>query len=147
MLSSRPVAVLFVLLMWPLLGAGSCSAPKITILYKGISEGGNNAQRFLPFAPEILAATPVVGGTRLAEILIHQGADEILDTVGTFLPQLRPIELWVGLSLFQLDYDPQDGHNFLRHLYREPLLPFVRWSRTSRGADGRILPIRPRLDP
>ena len=31
MLSSRPVSVLFVLLMWPLLGAGSCSAPKITI--------------------------------------------------------------------------------------------------------------------
>ncbi|MDH3684949.1 MAG: hypothetical protein OEP95_01915 [Myxococcales bacterium] len=95
------------------------------ILYKGISEGGNNAQRFLPFAPEFLAATPVVGGTRLAEILIHQGAEQLLETVGTFLPQVRPMELWVGLSLFQLDYDPQDGHNFLRHLYREPLLPFV----------------------
>ena len=95
------------------------------IFYKGISEGGNNAQRFLPFAPELLAATPVVGGTRLAEILIHQGSQILLDTVGLLLPQLRPADLWVGMSLFQLDYDPQDGHNYLRHLYREPLLPFA----------------------
>jgi hypothetical protein len=107
---------------------GSDGNPEIdpsVILYKGISEGGNNAQRFLPFAPELLAAAPVVGGTRLAEIIIHQSADEILATIGGFLPQLRPFELWVGLSLFQLDYDRQDGQNYLRHLYQEPLLPFV----------------------
>ena len=45
------------------------------ILYHGISEGGNNAQRFLPFAPEIIAATPTVGGARLGETLIHQSSD------------------------------------------------------------------------
>lgn len=95
------------------------------ILYHGISEGGNNAQRFLPFAPEILAATPTVGGARLAETMIHQSSDSILAQIGGFMPELRPVELWAGLSLFQLGFDPQDGHTYLRHLYREPLLPFA----------------------
>jgi hypothetical protein len=96
-----------------------------TILYKGISEGANNAQRFLPFAPEILAAEATVGGARLGETLIHQSADEILSQITTFLSQLKPTELWVGLSLFQAAFDPQDGHTYLRHLYQEPLLPFA----------------------
>jgi hypothetical protein len=96
-----------------------------TILYKGISEGANNAQRFLPFAPEILAAEPTVGGARLGETLIHQSAAEILAQLGAFLPELTPVELWVGLSLFQAGYDPQDGHSYLPYLYREPLLPFA----------------------
>ena len=96
-----------------------------TILYKGISEGANNAQRFLPFAPEILAAEATVGGARLGETLIHQSADQILQQIVLFLPQLKPVELWVGLSLFQAGFDPQDGHTYLRHLYREPLLPFA----------------------
>jgi len=99
-----------------------------TILYKGISEGANNAQRFLPFAPEILAADATVGGTRYAEAIIHQDTDgifDLLDQITSYLPNLRPVELWVGLSLFQADFDPQDGHTYLRHLYREPLLPFA----------------------
>lgn len=95
------------------------------ILYHGISEGGNNAQRFLPFAPEIIAATPTVGGARLGETLIHQSSDSILAQIGGLMPELRPIELWSGLVLFQLGFDPQDGHTFLKYLYREPLLPFV----------------------
>jgi len=95
------------------------------ILYKGISEGANNAQRFLPFAPEILAAEATVGGARLGETLIHQSADQILVQIRTFLNQLKPVELWVGLSLFQAAFDPQDGHTYLRYLYREPLLPFA----------------------
>ncbi|MCX5737979.1 MAG: hypothetical protein NTZ61_05675, partial [Proteobacteria bacterium] len=95
------------------------------ILYHGISEGGNNAQRFLPFAPEIIAATPTVGGARLGETLIHQSSDSILAQIGGFMPELRPADLWAGLTLFQLGFDPQDGHTFLKYLYREPLLPFV----------------------
>jgi hypothetical protein len=95
------------------------------ILYHGISEGGNNAQRFLPFAPELIAATPTVGGARLGETIIHQSGSSILAQIGGFLPQLRPRDLWVGLSLFQLGFDAQDGHSYLKHLYREPLLPFV----------------------
>jgi hypothetical protein len=107
---------------------GSDGVPEIdpsVILYKGISEGANNAQRFLPFAPEILAAEATVGGARLGETLIHQSAGEILAQIGGLLPQLKPNELWVGLSLFQAGFDPQDGHTFLRHLYGDPLLPFV----------------------
>jgi hypothetical protein len=96
-----------------------------TILYKGISEGANNAERFLPFAPELLAAEATVGGARLAETLIHQSASELLFQLRQFLPELRPVEMWVGLSLFQAGLDPQDGHTFLRHLYRQPLLPFA----------------------
>jgi hypothetical protein len=95
------------------------------ILFHGISEGGNHAQRFLPFAPEIIAATPTVGSARLAESLIHQSSDAILAQFRPTLPKLRPVDLWVGLTLLQLGFDPQDGHTFLRHLYREPLLPFV----------------------
>ena len=95
------------------------------ILYHGISEGGNNAQRFLPFAPELIAATPTVGGARLGETLIHQSSDAILAQVGALMPELRPIDLWSGLVLFQLGFDPQDGHTFLKYLYREPLLPFA----------------------
>ncbi len=95
------------------------------ILYHGISEGGNNAQRFLPFAPEIIAATPTVGGARLGETLIHQSSDSILAQIGGFMPELRPVDLWAGLTLFQLGFDPQDGHTFLKYLYREPLLPFA----------------------
>ena len=95
------------------------------ILYHGISEGGNNAERFLPFAPEIIAATPTVGGARLGETMIHQLSDSILAQVATTMPELRPVDLWAGLSLFQLGFDPQDGHTYLRHLYRQPLLPFA----------------------
>jgi hypothetical protein len=95
------------------------------ILYHGISEGGNNAQRFLPFAPEIIAATPTVGGARLAETLIHQSSDSILQQITAFMPELRPVDLWAGLSLFQLGFDRQDGHTYLRHLYQQPLLPFT----------------------
>jgi hypothetical protein len=95
------------------------------ILYTGISEGGNHAQRFLPFAPELSAAVATVGGGRLGDTLIHQNADGILDQLSAFLPLIRPVELWVGLSLFQAAFDPQDGHTFLRHMHREPLLPFA----------------------
>jgi hypothetical protein len=110
----------------PVLGPdGQPEIDPSVILYKGISEGANNAQRFLPFAPEILAAEATVGGARLGETLIHQSADEILGQIGSFLPRITPIELWVGLSLFQAAFDPQDGHTYLRHLYQSPLLPFV----------------------
>ncbi len=119
-----------------LLRAGPDGSPEIgpdgnpeidpsVLLYKGISEGGNNAQRFLPFAPELLAAAPTVGGARLGETLIHQSAAELLAQLRVFLPDLRPVETWIGLSLFQAGYDRQDGHSYLRHLYADPLLPFA----------------------
>jgi hypothetical protein len=95
------------------------------ILYKGVSEGSNNASRFLPFAPEVRAATATVGASRLGEIFLLDFADDLLAQLGAQLPELRPVELWVGVSLFQLGFDPQDGHSYLRHLYRQPLTPFA----------------------
>jgi hypothetical protein len=91
------------------------------LLYHGISEGGNNALSFLPFAPELIAATPTVGGGRLGETLIHQSAEEFLVTIPALLPGVRPVEIWVGLALFQHGYDPQEGHAVAKHLYRQPL--------------------------
>ena len=101
------------------------------ILYRGNSEGSNHAQRFLPFAPEILAAAATVGASRLGEIMLLDSADNMLAQIGGLMPELRPVELWVGVSLFQLGYDPQDGHSFLRHLYRQPLTPFAGSSDTT----------------
>lgn len=91
------------------------------ILYHGVSEGGNNALRFLPYAPEILAATPTVGGGRLTEVLLHQYASLLRDLEG-FIPGARAVETLTGLSLFQHAYDDQDPHSFARFLYRKPLV-------------------------
>lgn len=90
------------------------------LLYHGISEGGNNALRFLPFAPEIVAATPTVGGGRLIETLLHQYGT-LLTTLEDFIGQVRPVQTLVGLSLFQHGYDAQDPHSFARFLYASPV--------------------------
>lgn len=90
------------------------------LLYHGISEGGNNALRFLPFAPEILAATPTVGGGRLVEILLHQNPTLLQELEG-FVAGARSVQTLTGLSLFQHAYDDQDPHSFARFLYRAPL--------------------------
>jgi hypothetical protein len=107
---------------------GSDGNPEIDpsqIFYKGVSEGSNNAERFLPFAPEVLAATATVGAARLGEIFLLDFADSLKYQLGALLPQLRPVELWIGLSFFQIGFDPQDGHTFLPYLYPQPLLPFA----------------------
>lgn len=93
-------------------------APRV---YLGISEGGNNGQGFLPYAPEIRAGAVVVGGARLGEVLIHQGADLFLNTLGAIYRSLTPADIWVGLSLFQTIFDNQDAHNHVRFLYRDRL--------------------------
>ena len=36
-------------------------------------------------------------------------------------PNLRPSDVWAGLSLFQLAFDPQDSHNHAAFLYRDPV--------------------------
>jgi hypothetical protein len=90
------------------------------LLYHGISEGGNNALRFLPFAPELIAATPTVGGGRLVEILLHQDPT-LLSTIEGFVGDVRPVQILVGLSLFQHGYDAQDPHSFARFVNRAPL--------------------------
>lgn len=102
------------------------SAPQTPLLdptrlfYHGISEGGNNSLRFLPYAQELIAATPTVGGGRLAETLLHQYPTLLGDLEG-FIGAVRPVQLLVGLSLFQHAFDDQDPHSYARFVYRSPV--------------------------
>jgi hypothetical protein len=89
------------------------------ILYHGISEGGNNGQAFVPYAPEVRAAALMVGGARLMEVLIHQQAQVFLTTLPALFPRMRPDDIWTAASLFQSDFDRQDKHNHGRFAYRE----------------------------
>jgi hypothetical protein len=92
------------------------------IVYRGVSFGAHHSLGFLPFAPEVRAAASLVGAGRFYENTIHQ-IDHygILGQVQAFLPQLRPIQLLVGLAAMQNDEDRQDPHYLARHLYRERL--------------------------
>lgn len=91
------------------------------LTYHGISEGANNGQGLVAYAPEIRAAALVVGGARLVETLIHQQAEAFLVQLPLFVPNVTPTDLWVGFSLFQADYDVQDNHNHAPFLYRQKL--------------------------
>jgi hypothetical protein len=93
----------------------------LPLTYVGISEGANNAQAFLPFAPEIRAAAVVVGGARLGEVLIHQAAGLFISGLGALFPSLTPADIWVGVSLYQAIHDAQDPHNKAEFLYRNPI--------------------------
>ena len=90
------------------------------LFYHGISEGGNNSLRFLPYAQELIAATPTVGGGRLTETLLHQYPTLLSDLEG-FVGAVRPVQLLVGLSLFQHAFDDQDPHSYARFVYRSPV--------------------------
>lgn len=94
------------------------SAP---LTYVGISQGANYAPGLLPYAPEIKAATLVVGGARLMETLIHQRPDDFVQILGQVFPNMTPADIWMALALFQHNFDRQDQHNHARFLYREPL--------------------------
>lgn len=89
--------------------------------YHGISEGANNGQGLLAYAPEIRAAALVVGGARLVETLIHQQATTFLEQLPAFFPSVDPVDIWTGLALFQAIFDVQDNHNHLPFVYRRPL--------------------------
>jgi hypothetical protein len=97
--------------------------------YLGLSEGANKGQAFVPYAPEVHAAVLLVGGMRLSEVLFYQDivnpsgvGTELLDTLnGLIAPNLRPLDLWVGLGVFQLAFDPQDPHNHAAFMYRNPI--------------------------
>jgi hypothetical protein len=89
------------------------------ILYHGISEGGNNGQAFVPYAPEVTAAALMVGGARLMEVLVHQQAAVFLTALPNLFPQMRPADIWTAASLFQSDFDRQDKHNHGRFAFRE----------------------------
>src|SRR6185295_15529772 len=91
------------------------------LTYHGISEGANNGQGLLAYTPEIRAAALVVGGSRLTETLIHQQADQLLLQLPLVFPNLTPVDIWVGFSLFQADFDVQDNQNHVPFVYRDKL--------------------------
>lgn len=93
----------------------------LPIGYVGISQGANHGAALLAYAPEIRAASLVAGGGRLAEMLLHQQPDLVLDALDAFFPALEPVDGWTALALFQTIFDRQDPHNHARFLYREPL--------------------------
>ncbi len=96
------------------------------LLYMGISEGGNNGQAFVAYAPEVDAAALMVGGARLLETLLHQQAATFLESLPILFPALTPADIWAATSVFQADFDRQDKHNHGRFVYREPaVVPLV----------------------
>jgi len=90
--------------------------------YVGISEGANHAPGLLPYAPEVFAAALVVGGERLAEVLLHQQAEAFLTVLGPLYPSLDAADLWSAMAMFQSVFDRQDPHNHARFLYRDPIV-------------------------
>ncbi len=89
--------------------------------FVGISEGANQAPGLLAYAPEIRAAALVGGGARLVEVLLHQQAEALVRAATAIFPGLAPVDALVALSLFQMLFDAQDGHNHARFLHQEPL--------------------------
>jgi hypothetical protein len=91
------------------------------LTYVGVSEGANHAPAFLAFAPEVRAAALIAGGRRFVEVLVHQRPEAILAPLtGLGFTQLRPTDIWVMLTLFQMIFDRQDAHNFAPYVYRKP---------------------------
>jgi hypothetical protein len=80
------------------------------LVYEGISQGAIHGQALLAYAPEIRAASLVAGGARLTELLLHQAADSLLETLPIIFGDLRPVDLWALVSLFQVAFDRQDAH-------------------------------------
>lgn len=95
--------------------------PSLPLTYVGISQGANYAPGLIPYAPELRAAAVMVGGARLAEVLIHQQPQAFLDQLGAVFPNMTPADIWTALALFQTIYDNQDEHNHARFIYRAPL--------------------------
>ncbi|MEM7136279.1 MAG: hypothetical protein AAF500_06870 [Myxococcota bacterium] len=98
------------------------------LTYDGISSGANRGQAFVPYAPEVVAAALVVGGGRGAEILFFQDivnpdgvGSPLLNAVTLFAPSIRPIDVWLGIALYQLVLDPQDQHNHASFMYANPI--------------------------
>lgn len=96
--------------------------PTRPLTYVGISQGANYAPGFIPYAPELKAAAFMVGGARLAEVLIHQQPQAFLVQIGGLYPNMTAADIWMALSLFQTIYDNQDEHNHGRFLYRAPVV-------------------------
>ena len=99
--------------------------------YVGVSEGANLAPGLLAYAPEVRAAVLLAGGGRLSELMIHQRGSTLLELLPQFFEGASPLDVWLALSLFQMAFDRQDGHNHARFVYRAPRSRLVGAPRTS----------------
>ena len=100
----------------------------LPLTYDGISEGANKGQALVPYAPEIAAAALTVGGARTGEIAFFQDpvgpngiGTRLLDGISPFVPNARPLDIWVGLALYQLAVDPGDPQNHVSFMYANPI--------------------------
>ncbi|MEM7137726.1 MAG: hypothetical protein AAF500_14175 [Myxococcota bacterium] len=98
------------------------------LTYVGISAGANRGQALVPYAPELEAAALVVGGARYGETLFATDTinpdgvgSRLLDGASLFAPNIRPIDVWFGVGLAQLAFDPQDPHNHASFMYANPI--------------------------
>jgi hypothetical protein len=99
-----------------------------SIVYEGISYGSSHGQAFLAYAPDILAGSLVVGAQRFGEIVEYQdrttpaGDDPFLTVqLPDFVQGVRPPDVFMGLSLYQMVSDSQDPQNHAALLYRRPV--------------------------
>ena len=100
----------------------------LPLTYDGISEGANKGQAFVAYAPEVAAAALVAGGARRGEILFFQDivdpsgvSTPLLKAITLFAPNAQPIDLWIGLALYQLAADPGDPQNHVSFMYANPI--------------------------
>ncbi len=91
------------------------SAP---LSYVGVSEGANLAPGLLAYAPEVRAAVLIAGGGRLSELMIYQQGQALVESLPGVFEGASPLDVWLTLSLFQMAFDRQDGHNHARFVYR-----------------------------
>lgn len=99
------------------------------LTYVGVSEGSNKGQALMTYAPEIRAGALVTGALRGQEIFFVQdpvgpngNGTGFLDAINSLIaPNLRPVDLWVGFSIFQLGFDYQDPQNHAAFMYANPI--------------------------
>ena len=93
------------------------------LTYLGISAGSIAGSAFLSYAPEIKAAALVAGAHRQGEAYFNGGTfiDKFPAGLRDLLPNVTPIDFWVGLSIFQMIFDHQDPHEHATFLYRNRL--------------------------
>jgi hypothetical protein len=93
------------------------------LAYVGMSMGSVHGSAFLPYAPEIKAAAIAAGVQRQAEAYFNGATfiDKFPPHLLGLMPNVRPSDFWVGLSIFQMIFDHQDAHHHAIHLYRDPV--------------------------
>lgn len=95
------------------------------LAYLGVSFGSHRGTGLLPFAPEIKAATLLVGGGRIATSIVQQESDgptpnHLYELVTQLSRDLTRVELWVGVALVQAAADEQDWLTHAGRLYDDP---------------------------